>query len=93
MLEKTLESPLDSKDSQIKILEHGRQEKRGCGGRAKRDSEKTGQVGGTSIISLCRQASWMANRTKEQTWVGEECWPGDQRQSSTRSTCLNDGFR
>lgn len=82
-----------SKSSQIKILEHGQQEKRGCGGRAKSDSEKTGQIGGTSIISLRRQAGWMANRTKEQTWVGEKRWPGDQRQSSTGSTCLNDGFR
>lgn len=81
-----------SKSSQIKILEHGRQEKRGCGGRAKSDGEEIGQVGGTSIISLCRQAGWKANRAKEQMRVGEECWPGEQRQSSTGSICLNGGF-
>lgn len=81
-----------SKSSQIKILEHGQQEKRGCGGRAKSDGEETGQVGGMSIISLRRQAGWKANRAKEQMRVGEKCWPGEQRQSSTESICLNDGF-
>ena len=61
-------------------------------GQGKSDSEETGQVGGASIISLHRQAGWKANRTKKQMWVGEERWPGEQRQSSTGSTCLNDGF-